>query len=241
MRFISLASSSKANCYIVEHEGAALMIDAGLRKRDMLAKWFKKTHPTAEPGEISAALHIPVYCTNDTLEAAPASLLGKADQVVTLTVGIDTYIDKFAVHPVTTYHTPGSVGFWIAAGGRTVSVFTDVAGLSGGVAQALERSHLAAIEANYSTAMLDACEYDPGLKRRIRLAHTSNENLAALFSNGFKGEALHTVVLLHTSRKANCGFVALATIEEALHKQFPGRSLTIDAAELDEVTGPFEV
>ena len=92
------------------------------------------------------------------------------------------------------------------------------------------------MEANYSESMLDACAYDSELKRRIRLAHTSNESLSALFSNGFKGYALHTVVLLHTSRQANCGFIAEQTVGAALRD-----NVEIVTAALDEVTGPFDI
>jgi phosphoribosyl 1,2-cyclic phosphodiesterase len=259
MRFISLASSSKANCYVVEHSGAVLLVDAGLRKRETIARLHEvdiepkqliaillshhHSDHAGRAGEISAGLHIPVYCSDDTLEAAPASLMEKAECVLTFQPGDALFIEKspFEVQPVITYHTPGAVGFRISAAGRHVSVFTDVAELSGGVAEALERSHLAGIEADYSEPMLEGCGYDPELKRRIRLSHTSNEKLAAFFTNGFKGETLHSVVLLHTSRAANCGFIAGAKITDALAQQFPNRSIKVWVAEQEQVTGPLDV
>ena len=272
MRFISLASSSKANCYVVEHNGAALLVDAGLKKRDMLARlrevditFSEKeaegskgelvyVNPLAilishhhsdhagRAGEISLSLEIPLYCSPGTLEASPPSLLSKPKQGMVQTFPLsDFFLGDFEVQPVTTYHTPGAVGFLISAAERNLSVFTDVAELSGGVAEAYERSHMICSEADYSEAMLDGCEYAPELKRRIRISHTSNEKLAAFFSNGFKGAALHSVVLLHTSRSTNCGFIAGAKVTEALEKQFPQRSIKVWVAAHDDVTGPLDV
>jgi phosphoribosyl 1,2-cyclic phosphodiesterase len=104
------------------------------------------------------------------------------------------------------------------------------------VAEALEDANLAAVESDFSENMLDACNYDADLKRRIRLAHTSNEKLAALFSNGFVGAALHTVVLIHLSVRANMAFIAQSAIQAALKKP-----VELMVAPAEGVLGPIEV
>lgn len=262
MRFMSLASSSKANCYVVEHHGAALLVDAGMSKRGMIGRLCEAgidpgaiqalliSHHHGDhakyAGDVSAALHIPLYCSEDTLDSAPQSLLAKAEKVQTFVPGGEIHLDAFDIEAVTTYHTPGAVGFMISAAGRHLSIFTDVAELSGGVADVFERSHVVAVEADYSEPMLAACDYDPELRRRIRLTHTSNEKLAAFFTNGFKGAALHTVVLLHISHATNVSFIAEQKVSAALRqwcmfKKPPGCGFKVEVAKHDGVTGPVEV
>ena len=254
MRFYSLASSSKANCYVLEHDGKGLLIDAGLGKRKMLRMMdaagisevkyqaiLLSHHHADHAGhawKISAALHFPVYCSEGTFEQAPASLEKKAE---TFAAGEDLDIPPFHINSVVTYHTPGAVGFRVTAGGRHAAVFTDVAALPGPVVAVLETSHFIGIEADYDEAMLEACSYDPELKWRIRLAHTSNEQLVEMFSNGFRSETLHTAVLLHTSKVANLPFIAQDKVGKALRKCFADREITVDVAGADGFCGPFEV
>lgn len=254
MRIAFLASSSKANCTVIEHESQAVLIDAGLGKRELLKRlravglgaqqiiaiFVSHDHSdhAGKAGEVSAALHVPVYCSAETYEHAPSSMLEKSEDILTFQSGDAVSVGPFFVVPTLTYHNPGAVGFRVEAGGRQAAVFTDCAELAGGVSQELERAHLVAVETDYSEALLEACpHYDPELKRRIRMTHTSNEKLAAFFSNGFHGEALKRVVLLHLSLNTNCSVIAEQAVRTALCRP----DVEVVAAPPDEPMGFLEV
>lgn len=253
MKISFLASSSKANCTLLEADGEAIVVDAGLPVRTFLRRLRELSVPVdsvkailvshhhadhaGKAGELSAALHIPIFCSSETLEAAAAKFVAKAEAVEVFTPGDEFHLGKFKVLPVDTYHTPGAVGFRIASGGRYASIFTDVPELTGPVADALTWSHLIFVESDFSESMLDACGYVDELKRRIRLSHCSNEKLAAFFRNGFTSAALRTIVLGHLSLTANLPFLAESSARAALGRP----EVKVYVAEPEGTLGPLEV
>jgi len=252
MKISFLASSSKANCTILESDGEVIVVDAGLPVRAFLGrlrslsipvdlvKAICVTHHHADhagkAGDLSAALHIPIYCSSETLEAAAEKFVAKAEAIEVFSPGEAVFIGPFAVLPVATYHTPGAVGFRIISGGRHASIFTDVPELAGPVAEALEKSHLIAIESDFSEGMLNASSYVDELKQRIRLTHLSNERLASFLQNGFTGAELHTLCLLHLSVNANLGFLAESSARAALKR--PDVKVYVAGP---EILGPLDV
>ena len=135
MNLFFLASGSRANCTVVEARGELLVIDSGLRPRDFLAglsacfpnirdhmvsaiKAIIVSHHHSDhagfSGELSGALHVPVYATSECLEAGAEKIMRKADgDPVVFTPGEKFVVGAFRILPVETYHVRGAVGFRI--------------------------------------------------------------------------------------------------------------------------------
>ena len=232
-----VASSSKANCTLVENRGELLVIDAGLTKKAFLrglAEVFPdvKDHMVSavraivishhhadhagHAGEISGALHVPVYASSDCLQAGADKLMRQAEGVRVFTSGEKFVVGAFRLLPVDTYHTPGAVGFRVESFDGAAAIFTDLPGITPAIAEAMKGCGVLALETDYDPGMLETSSYVDDLKYRIRLTHMANDTLAAYFANDFDDKGVHDVALLHLSRQCNLGFIAEGKIRRAL-------------------------
>jgi phosphoribosyl 1,2-cyclic phosphodiesterase len=172
-------------------------------------------------GEIAGALHVPVYCTSECLEAAAERIMKRkkgeeAAEVVTFTPGERFVLGAFRILPVETYHVRGAVGFRIESFDGQVAIFTDLPEISADIERAMAGCGVISIEADYDEKMLERGTYVEELKQRIRLSHMSNGTLAKFFGNGFDASGVHDIVLTHLSMASNLPFIAEAKIKSAL-------------------------
>jgi glyoxylase-like metal-dependent hydrolase (beta-lactamase superfamily II) len=264
MQITFLASSSEMNCSLVEREGEAILIDAGIPLRDrrgrhpmpglltrlgelgvkpdkikaVFVSHFHGDH-AGHAGEISGGLHIPVYATSETIERGAENIVAKAETVETMPEEGFVEAGGFGVRTVPTYHTPGAVGFEISeVRGCYLTLFTDVPDITPDISTALSRSRFIALECNHSLEMLLHSDYADGLKERVRLTHSSNEAVAAYFRNRFHGaDGLHSVALIHLSVRAQIPFLAEAMVTAALGRP----EVKVFAVPANGTCGPFEV
>lgn len=229
-----LASGSKANCTLVEGRGELLVIDAGLPKRAFLNDMRQVFPDVADhmvsairgivvshhhsdhakyAGELSGALHVPLYASSACIEQAADKLLRKAEPVNTFQSGERFVVGPFRILPVETYHVPGAVGFRVETFDGCAAVFTDLPEITTDIAAAMQGCGIIAVETDYSEPMLATSSYVDELKDRIRLAHMSNERLAKFFSNSFDSSAVTDILLLHLSKENNLPFVAEGKIQ----------------------------
>ena len=229
-----LASGSKANCTVVEAAGNLIVVDAGLRPKDFLSA-LSATFPNVKDhmvsairaivvshhhsdhagfaGELSGALHVPVYATSECLEAGADRLMRKADgDPVVFVPGEKFVVGAFRILPVETYHVRGAVGFRIETFEGFAAIFTDLPEITKEIGKAMEGCPVVCVEADYSQGMLAASSYVDDLKDRIRMTHMSNENLSAFFGNGFNYKSLRQLALIHLSRDSNLPFIAEAKL-----------------------------
>jgi glyoxylase-like metal-dependent hydrolase (beta-lactamase superfamily II) len=237
MKIHFLASSSRANCTLIEARGELLVVDAGLPVKAFLGhlrtlfpnvkdhclsalKGIVISHHHADhagrSGELSGALHVPLFASSETVEAAAQKVISKAENVQVFTPGERFVVGAFRILPVETYHVPGAVGFRIETFEGSTAIFTDLPEITEPIGKALEGCGVVAIEADYIEAMLATSDYVDDLKQRIRMTHMATETLARFLRNGFDATGLHDLVLLHLSTQCNIAFLSEAKIRAAV-------------------------
>jgi phosphoribosyl 1,2-cyclic phosphodiesterase len=189
-------------------------------------------------GETSGRLHVPVFATSETIERGAEAIVARAETVETIYTGAALPFGAFRVLTVWTYHTPGAVGFAIEAGGKAVSIFSDVPDVTQRMDEAFAKSEFIAVECNHALELLRTCDYADSLKERIRLTHLSTEALAGYFRNRFNGGGVtKRIALIHLSARAQMSFLAEAAIRAAVARP----EIEVFAVPLHEVSGPWEV
>lgn len=205
MNFRAFASSSAGNLYAVEFEGARLLIDPGVRMKDLQrALGFKASasvgalvshshgdHSEAVPGLLRSAVR--VYATAGTLAALAASHHHGAVEIRPME---RFRVGPFKVLPFPTRHdAEGAVGFLIGSpDGDCLLYAIDTAYVPYRFAGL---THVA-IEANFSEVLLRRSEAPPEQRRRILKNHMSVERaIKALKSNDLSH--VREIHLLHLS------------------------------------------
>ena len=221
MQIISLASGSKGNATVVEHDGAAILIDCGvclktLRGYEIDAVLVTHSHGDHVDGLKTLLRHrdIPVYANVMTAETLVHEY-GVADSsFVCFENGQPFDIGRFAIQPFSIPHdTSDPVGFLVSAGGVTYFHGTDIGTPLDSVGLKLAEADVATLESNHDPVMLRTSGRPPSLIQRIAGArgHLSNEQACELVRR-FASPRLRRLALAHLSRDCNAPHLA----EEAM-------------------------
>lgn len=236
MRFAVLGSGSKGNAAVMECQGQALMLDAGLSARQLRARLallgvdsssLQGILLTHEHGDHIAGLRVflrgssvPVYATlatrkavcQDHPELAAASWR-------TFETYQDFSIGCFRVRGFSIQHDAvDPVGYVISANDKQFGFLSDVGFVTRSVSQLLTGLHGLYVEANYDEEMLAADLKRPwSIKQRIssRHGHLSNAQVGELLGE-IAHPGLRRVVLGHLSTDCNHPEVALTSLRNAL-------------------------
>jgi phosphoribosyl 1,2-cyclic phosphodiesterase len=222
MRVTALSSGSKGNAVLVEGRDGALLVDAGLSARDLLARIVLAG---ADPAAIEAVLvthehadhvrgldafakrlDLTVYGTPGTIAEFLLRRKCTKQAIATRTVrAFEPFeIGGFAVTPLPLSHDAREpCGYTIAADGARLGYCTDTGVVPDAVRDRLASCDALVLEANHCPRMLDEGPYPAMLKRRIRSrrGHLSNEQTAELLRS-FSGD-LAAVMLAHLSETNN--------------------------------------
>ncbi len=223
-----LASGSDGNCAVVERDGRAVMVDAGLSLKRISAlmdlngleasslEAILVTHEhsdhTRGVGPIARKFDVPVYCNMPTFAG---SQLGKVRHVAIATSGAFS-VAGFDVMPLPTSHNAAEPNaFNISSNGENVLVATDTGYLTEPVESALAGADIALLESNYDAKMLREGPYPYFLKRLIDsdLGHLSNVACADAIRRT-SGGGRRKVFLAHLSRNNNTPDTARETVAE---------------------------
>ncbi|TWI66051.1 phosphoribosyl 1,2-cyclic phosphodiesterase [Desulfobotulus alkaliphilus] len=228
-----LASGSRGNCIYIESEETAILVDAGFSCKELLRRMDMKgllpeklsalvlSHEHSDhvtgAGVLSRKLHLPVYGTSGTLDAAK-NKTGVLHRRKDITCGVPFAVGDLLIHPFSISHDASDpAGFTVSSGGLKIGIATDL-----GIATTLVKNHLKGchalvLEANHCPVMLENGPYPWSLKQRVkgRTGHLSNGDARDLL-----GEIIHpalsSVVIAHISEKNNTPEKAGAVVAEAL-------------------------
>lgn len=126
--------------------------------------------------------------------------------------------DKVGITTVPVPHDcDPTVAFKLDHEERVVSVLTDIGEPRREVAEQLRGAHVLLLEFNYDPEALAAGPYPEILRKRISggRGHLSNEQAATMLE-WLAGPELHTLVIIHVSRKNNTPELALEVAERKL-------------------------
>jgi phosphoribosyl 1,2-cyclic phosphodiesterase len=246
LRVSILASGSSGNLTLLETESTRILVDAGLGKRETLARLAKigsdLTHLDAilithEHSDhcigLPQALGIwkpPLYVTELTLEALKRTLpdtFGKRIRgVESIRAGQDFCIGDIDIHAFGIPHDAADpVAYTFRTNGNKVAICTDLGHLPNHVKVHLRGCDCVVLESNHEADMLKAGPYPWVVKQRVlsKNGHLANHTVAEYLADadgtvGFDVRARY-LILAHLSEENNNPDTALISAEEALRRR----------------------
>ncbi len=245
-----LASGSDGNCTVIECDGEAIVIDAGLSCRTLMSymdqegvdpKMIKSilvTHEHADHvsgvGPMARKLNVPVMCTMGTYKS---SKMGAVD-FIPYSLKDSFSIGPMRVTPLPTYHDAAEPNaFYVETDQGKVAVVTDTGKFDFRIEHALKCCDAAVVEANYDLEMLHNGPYPPALQRRIEGEHGHMWNKDTGMALKRTSSEKRKIFLAHLSRKNNMPDLARETVAEITGI----RRMKIDCLEFQGDTRSFKV
>ncbi len=250
MDCIALASGSSGNCLYIESGDSALLIDAGLSKREILARLSTAggradrvqailvTHEHIDHMRgvyaLARFLKVPVYATGGTLHEFIRCRGSPIMPVELIRCRFDEQLEigNFTIEAFPTSHDAKEpCAFRVAEGSTSVGCCTDTGTISSGLQEWLARCDALVLESNHCPEMLKTGPYPEMLKRRIRSkrGHLSNPDAAACIRT--LSQQLQQVMLSHLSEVNN-------TPEKAMKAAQEGIGLFMDEIEITLASNP---
>jgi len=243
LRVSILASGSSGNITLLETESTRLLIDAGLGKRETLARLAAvekevdhldgilvthehNDHCSGLP-QMLGLWKAPLYVTEPTMDALQRTLpetLGKRLRgVETIQAGQRFNIGDIEVHAFAIPHDAADpIGFTFRADGVKLALVTDLGYMPNHVKVHLRESDCVVLESNHDPDMLKAGPYPWVVKQRVlsRTGHLSNHAVSEYLADpdGFDATARY-LVLAHLSEENNNPHTARISAEEALSRR----------------------
>lgn len=222
-----LASGSDGNCTVVKHDDHAVMIDAGLSGKTILALMETNgldkscidgillTHEHSDhvsgAGIMARKLDVPIYCNERTYAMCTLGNV-RYEKITTLE---EFFINGMSITPLPTSHNaiePNA--FRITADETNVLIATDTGKITGPVENALGEADIAILESNYDKLMLETGPYPLMLKRLVGsdIGHLSNIDCGAAIKRTMKEK--RKIFLGHLSRNNNTPDTARETVAD---------------------------
>jgi phosphoribosyl 1,2-cyclic phosphodiesterase len=233
MQLWSFASGSDGNCYVVESEGTAVLVECGrpyFQIRDFLegldiapqaVGGIFLTHAHGDHSRsaryFSREHRVPIYASIGTLAA-----LGLSDRSLARPVehGRTYVIGQLDVKPFAVPHDCREpLGFRIESGSGRAGITTDLGWVPHNVARQFRDLDLLVLEANYDPHLLATGTYPWFLKERVAGTYGHLSNAAAAEAIAHCGDRAPTTVwLAHLSEQNNSPRHALQTVERILRR-----------------------
>lgn len=236
MRISVLSSGSKQNCFYIETETEAILVDSGLSYPKLTeylgligrsASHIRAVFITHEHTDHIRGLDtfsrkhaVPVYIHADSLSASGLKL--RFPEALTPDVSVE--LESMSVTPFPVSHDAAhTFGFLVRdRAGGTLFLASDLGKADSYTLSMAHGCRCIAVESNHDLRMLAACRYPEDLKRRIRShkGHLSNED-AMSFLEAAVTDNTRLVFLLHLSDNANTPGIVENCLKKRLVRQFP--------------------
>lgn len=219
IKLCALASGSNGNCYYVGTEKEAVLVDAGISRRQVMkrmkemklditkvkAVFISHEHSDHIKGlRVLADLHgIEAYLTRATFQKAHKNYHPERIQV--FDVGDTIQVGGFKVHAFAKQHDAvDPCSFRIEVEGQSVGVMTDIGEACEQVQAHVAACHHLFLESNYDERLLDEGPYPYYLKERVKSGkgHLSNKQAVELVESA-ASDRLKTIFLSHISADNN--------------------------------------
>ncbi len=219
IQYCALASGSNGNCYYVGNEEEAVLIDAGISRKQVLkrmkevgldinkvkAVFISHEHSDHIRGlRVLGDLHqIDAFLTVNTL--GKTRVHHRPSKVRTFESGQTIEVGNIKVHSFAKKHDAvDPTSFRVEVDGKSIGVMTDIGVACTNVKKHLEQCHAVFLESNYDEQMLDDGPYPAYLKGRVKsdYGHLSN-NQAVRLVEQLRSSVLNTILLSHISADNN--------------------------------------
>ncbi len=219
LEICAIASGSNGNCYYIGNENEAVLIDAGISGKQILARMaerglnsskIKALFITHEHGDhmrgargVEKKLQVPVYITAKTHNGAYKNM--RTNVPKHFTPGDKITVGNFTVFTFLKNHDASEpCSFRVRYKSKNVGVFTDIGEACENVKTHLQKCDALFLESNYDEEMLLNGSYPYFLKQRVasEVGHLSNDQTFDLLKN-HAGKNLQCVFLSHLSKENN--------------------------------------
>jgi phosphoribosyl 1,2-cyclic phosphodiesterase len=243
LRVSILASGSSGNITLLETHNTRLLIDAGLGKRETLARLAAIEKDldrvdgilvTHEHGDHCNGLpqmlglwKAPLYVTEQTMDALQRALPERLEKrlrgVETIHAGQRFCVGDIEIHPFQIPHDAADpIGFTFRTDGVKMVLVTDLGYMPELVKVHLREADCLMLESNHDLDMLKVGPYPWVVKQRVlsRTGHLSNHAVSEYLADpdGFDARARY-LVLAHLSQENNNPDLARISAEEALNRR----------------------
>ncbi len=229
IQYCALASGSNGNCYYVGNETEAVLIDAGISRKQVLKRMkevkldiekVKAVFITHEHSDhirgfrVLADLHeLKGYISKTTLtktrvdrQPAKVNVFEPGDSIDVGGIKVHSFSKKHdAIDPVS---------FRVELDGKSIGVMTDIGASCSNVKEHLKLCEAVFLESNYDVDLLRDGPYPAHLKSRVKSdhGHLSNEQALKLVER-LNGSPLKTILLSHISADNNRPDIALKAFQ----------------------------
>jgi phosphoribosyl 1,2-cyclic phosphodiesterase len=251
-----LGSGSRGNCFAVESEGTAVLVDAGFSAKEIERRAAAAglelervsaivlTHEHGDhacgAGRLARRLGAPVLTAPGTWSRLAPRMPAAAHRPLGLCARAE--LGPFVIEACPTSHDAAEpLAVVLRAGdGASIGVAYDLGRPTAAVRYLLRNLTALVLEANHDEVALRTSGYPPVVQRRIAGSggHLSNRAAAELLAE-LHHPGLSVVVLAHLSRQCNSADDARAMVAPALRRVGFGGALHV--AEQDEPLPPIRV
>jgi phosphoribosyl 1,2-cyclic phosphodiesterase len=228
-----LGSGSRGNCFAIESEGVALLIDAGFSAREIERRAERTglalervagivlTHEHGDHAcgapRLAHRLGVPVLTTSGTWQRVSCGSRPVQHRAIGLCVR--GKLDPFTIEACPTSHDAADPLAVLVEGndGARVGIAYDLGRATVGVRYLLKEANALVLEANHDEVQLRTSDYPPVVQRRIASSagHLSNRAAGELLAE-LHHPGLTVVVLAHLSERCNTPDFARETIGPTL-------------------------
>ncbi len=234
MEVSALASGSSGNCFYIEHEKSAILIDAGISAKKIIERL---TSIKRNPSNIKAIFithehidhvrgadvfarqfNVPIYATSKTIKNC---FHCSDNQLINTIKNNETIkINNLKIEAFPKSHSAADPVSYSIKGNKKASVITDLGYLCEEATAHISLSDFIFLESNHDTKMLEHGPYPEHLKTWIKSdeGHLSNKQ-AALGILEHANQKLRHVVLSHISEINNTPQKALSAFTTLLKER----------------------
>ncbi|MCU4164093.1 MBL fold metallo-hydrolase [Carboxylicivirga caseinilyticus] len=229
IEYCALASGSNGNCYYVGNENEAVLIDAGISRKQVLKRMkevglkiekvkavlISHEHSDHIRGlRVLSDLHkIDAYLTKTT--QSKTRVHHQPFKVNVFEPGDVIEVGNIKVHSFAKKHDAvDPCSFRVELNGKSIGVMTDIGTACSNVKDHLQKCHAVFLESNYDEEMLLNGPYPAHLKSRVKSdhGHLSNDQAVKVVDK-LKDTPLKTILLSHISADNNRPEIALKTFQ----------------------------
>ncbi len=231
----AIASGSNGNCYYIGTEDEAILVDAGISRKQILLRMEERgldaakvkgvfiSHEHADHSRgvkvLSKVLKVPAYMTKGTFDDMWNPY--RPGQYGIFTPGVALNIGEITIHPFLKNHDAANpCSFRVEVRGVSIGVMTDIGSVCNNVREHFKQCDAVFLESNYDVDMLENGTYPYPLKMRVKsdVGHLSNDQALELVQQE-GGEGLKYILLSHLSGENNTPEKA-AEVFKCLDKQY---------------------
>lgn len=226
MEFSALASGSSGNCFYVENNGSAVLVDAGISAKQIVERLFvlgknpekvKAIFITHEHSDhvrgadvFARKFNVPIFATKKTSENC--NLCSDFDLINIIRNNETVNIGGMRIEAFSKSHRASDPVSYNLYNGKKISIITDIGYACENVVANITDSDALFLESNHDETMLENGFYPYYLKKWIRSdeGHLSNRQSALCVLENAHSR-LKYLILSHLSQNNNTPLVALSS------------------------------